>query len=289
MMREIRCRGLIGNQFTPEFIFLTETHAFFIDVPSLRCVGTLPIHPDTDKRVAFGPDAGTCIIGSWREKLQAWNFLTSTLLWTSELTHITHIDRFGNEQIKIKKDGSIILSAQTGEILTAFPWIDIYKHPTRPVTVSFDRVNRILSLSDVASGKTSNFDWDTFALFSYAWSNDAFIAAEPGGQIRAYSINDPAILLDQPRSTWFNVRELCFNEDSNTLFGVGTGWKGNSANAVIRISADFQSISLIRELPNDWHFCFFDAGRFVLIADGSLFDVAENKLVHKFEWNDVLE
>jgi hypothetical protein len=286
-MNKIACNGLLDNEFGSEVIFLTKTHMFVIDANNACCLAVLPIESDTGQRVAFGPTYGTCFVGSWRENLKAWNYQTSELLWESAIKRITNVEAFGRGQLKVKKDGTLLLDAQNGDLLTEFSWIDMYKHPELQVTAAFEP-RQSISITNSSLSMTSKFDWDAFAILDYAWSNEAFVASSPTGDIRAYSIVNPSVLMERPRSSWFNIICLTFNADSHIFFGLATDWQEQALMAIIKISPDFKEITCVQEVRNAPHFCFFDHGRYLLIDDGSVIRVTDGHLVKQLDWKQIL-
>src|SRR6185436_17834880 len=228
-----KCRALVGNRLESCVIYAGETRAFILNTQKKECIGVVPVEADTNHRVAFGPAPGSCIVGSWKKPLCAWNYEEATLLWTSDITHIQTVSSFGSGQIKVLKKESIVLDAQNGGLLTSFPGMDTYKHPNDQIMVSFDFRKRNIHIDIPKINGSATFKWDTFAILAHAWSASVFVAADPTGEIRAYSLKHPVALMEQLQGAWFNIPSLCFNHEANAFFGLATDWEKRCSTAII--------------------------------------------------------
>ncbi len=283
------CQALISDENGTRFIYVSRERAFIVAATNDKCIGQVVVEDDTDGRVSFGVNRSDCIIGSWRKGIKAVNYETDAKLWSSPLNEFNHIGRHGpNKELKLRKDGTIILDSDSGVFKEAFKCWDIYVHPRAEATASYGLVHKKLVVESGRFKTKCTLDGKSFTIYGHAWSDSEFVWSSPAGDLCGYSFAEGRLMFQIKPHYWFNVPLLGYDLKSKQFVGIATDWGGKPNLGLFGITPASGKIDLLRVLPNENCFCFLDHGRILLLEDGSRYSTSDGNSLAAIDWRKML-
>jgi len=278
-------RGMSGNSTAMEIAISTDTHVYVLDVDKEFCLGKLATDEDVRQRICFGPAPGTCTVGSWRKNLKAWSYAEGRIIWESQLSRIDGIESYGKpNQIKIRKDGTIIVNSKTGVIEQEHSWEEVFFHPDRGFVnghtkkeITFEALN----------GRIFQIPYNSFKMMTHIWNEDIFVWGSPEGHLSAYSWKENQLLFDLKPEIWFNVRSLACLGNANLFHGVASGWAEGADYGLFSVGAEKGKIELISKLPNAYEHAFINHGEYLILVDGGVYRTLTGELVKQLDFSAI--
>jgi hypothetical protein len=276
----------VGDLTGPRVIYATDEFAYIVDLQQMLCIGKIPVEPDTKNRIDFGPLPETCVVGSYRGKLRAWNYRAGEVLWTSGVNRFSEIQHFGaRPEIKVTKEGTVLLEFTTGRILETEQGWDMYLHPVRNLTIRFEEGRALIQ--GEARGRFKEIGFDSFAVLSHAWSEHQFACSSPEGHLYVFDLPSVRAPVCLKPDCWFNVRALAFSDQTGQLCGIAADWGGAPCLGLFTLQRP-EKITLLAEVSNTESFCFLDRGRLAVMSDGALMSTKDGKLIKNLDWKRIL-
>lgn len=273
----IECRGLAGHGEAMHIMLCTDKYVYVLDVEKEICLAKLAVDNSASDRICFGPNPGTCLIGSWLNNLKAWSYAEKKLLWELKLNQITNVEPYGKPgKIKIKKAGTIILDFASGAVEQEYEWEEVFFHPGKghvngqeSKTITFEALNE----------RIFQTPYHSFAMMTHTWSEDVFVWGTPEGHLSGYSWKENRLLFDLKPDFWFNVCELAWLGEENVLYGLASDWASEAGYGLFSLNAVTGEIALIRRLPNTPYHAFINGGEYLILSDGGLYRTRTGELV----------
>jgi hypothetical protein len=283
------CRGLVGDDTGPRLIYITDEAACVIDVSKEKVIGEVPVDPDTDERVNFGPSPGTCIVGSWVRELRALSYADGRQLWATNLNRIDDIQHFGSRPvIKVRREGSVLVDFKTGRAIKKLTWQNTFLHPHEEWKATYDERTRQMTFEAGGRSKPVVVPGKSFAVLSHAWSPQEFVWGSPEGDLVVYSFAKRRVVVDIRPSYWFNVAALTFNEEKGCFCGLATDFKGTNAHCLFVIPTRSEGISDVIGLPHPGSACLLDRGRLMASSKGRIVSTLNGSLVKHLDFRAML-
>jgi hypothetical protein len=166
---------------------------------------------------------------------------------------------------------------------------DVFKHPSEPITASFNLTLSKLVIKDDRSLECFTFHVGSFAILDLAWSDSSFVYSEQDGKVSACSFLTGERLFQSSARGWFNVSDLTYCKNNAEFYAIATGWEGQPAKALLKISANGGIITKSRVLPNEPFYCFLNKGNVLACSDGSLYDPSTGLLRKRLDWESLIK
>jgi hypothetical protein len=233
----------------------------------------------------LGGDESRVIVGSnERRSVRAYSATNGQVLWQRDgIQNLGGcMPLYGWNDVLVYDDSMIQrLDGRSGRVIDRFRGEKAFASLYSPL-IAIDTRPHIT----MRSGSDNQMLWrkplESFGILCAAFSPDAVLIAEPGGPLRAFSLEGKP-LWSSPREPEWHTINLAWNTDLSSWIGVDMGYNIHN-NPRLLVQWDRNGNILVKEpIGEAIESQLFPSGRYLVTSDGQLRSIPSLELVWRFD------